>query len=166
MSVTIEDKSNFEKLMGILKALNGRRIEFGVFKSGMILMIAIVNEYGVRISVTPKMRNFLAANGLHLKKSTSHIVIPERSYLRSGYDRNLKKIQAYIKRQFNSLFAFNISVDQFFNSVGAYCVSRIQEFMTRLNTPPNHPFTIARKRSSNPLIDTGTLRKSIEFRVV
>jgi len=36
--------------------------------------------------------------------------------------------------------------------------------MTALDQPPNAPSTVARKRgSTNPLIDTGQLRRSIDW---
>lgn len=44
--------------------------------------IAAVHEFGTVIPVTPKMRAYLAAQGLYLRRSTTHIVIPPRSYLR------------------------------------------------------------------------------------
>ena len=41
----------------------------------------------------------------------------------------------------------------------------IVESITQLDTPPNTPKTIARKGSSNPLIDTGFLRANVTFKV-
>lgn len=35
----------------------------------------------------------------------------------------------------------------------------------KTNTPPNSPVTIARKGSSNPLVDTGLLRASVTFQL-
>ena len=56
--------------------------------------------------------------------------------------------------------------DTFFNTLGDYIAQQLQEYVTEVTTPPNHPFTIDRKGSSHPLIDSGRLRTSITFRVV
>ena len=42
----------------------------------------------------------------------------------------------------------------------------VRREITDLRTPPNAPMTIARKRSSNPLIDSGRMRQEIQFRVL
>jgi len=49
--------------------------------------------------------------------------------------------------------------------VGVIAVSSVQQYMTALRTPPNSPETIARKGSSNPLIDTGELKSSVTFEI-
>ncbi|HHY36545.1 MAG TPA: hypothetical protein GX518_02520 [Firmicutes bacterium] len=55
--------------------------------------------------------------------------------------------------------------------VGQQAVKDLKEGMTE-GAPggepyvPNHPFTIARKKSSKPLIDHGDLRNSITYRVI
>jgi hypothetical protein len=41
----------------------------------------------------------------------------------------------------------------------------LRDAVTVLDFPPNAPATIARKGSDNPLIDTGLLRQSIEWRM-
>lgn len=47
-----------------------------------LAMVARVQEHGATIDVTPKMRAFLAARGLHLRASTVTLVIPARPFLR------------------------------------------------------------------------------------
>ncbi len=42
-------------------------------------------EEGVRIKVTPKMRAYLHARGLHLKRSTTEIFIPGRPYIKPSF---------------------------------------------------------------------------------
>jgi len=49
--------------------------------------VAPYHEYGADILVTDKMRGFLAASGLHLKKDTTHIVIPRRAFMRPASDQ-------------------------------------------------------------------------------
>lgn len=46
--------------------------------------VAHVQEFGRRIAVTPKMRAYLHATGLHLSPSTTHIEIPAQHFMRDG----------------------------------------------------------------------------------
>lgn len=49
--------------------------------------------------------------------------------------------------------------------VGAIAAGATQQYMTDLKDPPNAPYTIEQKGSSNPLIDTGALRASVTYNV-
>ena len=42
----------------------------------------------------------------------------------------------------------------------------VQQAITVLSSPANAPSTIAKKGSSNPLIDTGHMRQSVSHRLV
>ena len=57
-----------------------------------VMVYAPVQEFGGKIKVTPKMRGYLAANyGIHLKKSTTHITIPSRPFMRTTFQRHWKE---------------------------------------------------------------------------
>lgn len=53
----------------------------------LLTSLAVIHEFGAVIEVTPRMRSFLHRVGLHLRATTRFIVIPERSFLRNGFDR-------------------------------------------------------------------------------
>lgn len=48
---------------------------------------------------------------------------------------------------------------------GQQMATAIKLYMRNLDTPPNHPFTLEQKGSSNPLISTGGLLESITWEV-
>lgn len=54
---------------------------------------------------------------------------------------------------------------QILNQIGVVAVGKVQQYMVELRTPPNAPSTIAKKGSSNPLIDSGALRQSVTYKV-
>lgn len=55
-------------------------------KEGLpIINIAKVLNDGCVIAVTEKMRGYLHSRGLHLKPSTTHIVIPPRPFMKPSY---------------------------------------------------------------------------------
>jgi hypothetical protein len=51
------------------------------------------------------------------------------------------------------------------NKVGVKAVAFVQKYMTDLRDPPNAPSTIAKKGSSNPLIDSGAMRQSVTYKL-
>jgi len=55
--------------------------------------------------------------------------------------------------------------DELLNTLGVVAVAKVQKYMNDLKTPPNAPSTIAKKGSSNPLIDTGALKQSVTYKV-
>ncbi|MEA4805088.1 hypothetical protein [Acetobacterium wieringae] len=169
MADYVKDVSNVGLLLDTLKEITSFEIHVGIQadEDSKILMIAHVNEFGWQIEVTDKMRGYLGATGLHLKKDTKHINIPERSYIRGGYDANKAKIERIVEGLLEKVVALEISVSQFQNQVGQLCVGLIQEFMTDLSSPEKHPYTVDKNGGkTNPLIDTGELREKITYKVV
>ena len=51
------------------------------------------------------------------------------------------------------------------NRIGAMAAGEIQDEIVNLREPPNSPETIRRKNSDNPLVDTGFLRQSVDWKV-
>lgn len=168
MSYKVTDENNIPKLLKVLEALEGNKIEIGIFGSddSTILMIATVQEFGCKIDVTPKMRAYLHSQGLHLKASTKQITIPERSFIRSGFDEQKDRYEKRAAKLLDKVLHLEMPVDTFFNTLGEYIAGQLQEYLTNIDRPPNHPFTIAQKQSSNPLVDSGRMRQAISHRVV
>lgn len=163
--VTIRDNNRIPEIIADLRKLNNKKVKVGYTAGSEQEMIAAVHEYGARIRVTDKMRGYLASQGMHLKAETSHIVIPERSFLRTGADRAIADIQRKADQLMGEVITGNISPDLFFEMLGLELKGNIQEFAIDLNNPVNHPFTVGRKGSSNPLVDSGGLINAMEVEV-
>lgn len=177
----VHDKSKVPQFLKMLEDLTKYHVEIGIFgDQGLgassylgsngttteLLVIAHVNEFGCNIEVTDKMRAYLHTIDIHLKASTKSINIPERSFMRAGYDDNKSKFIARGNKLLTKVIRLELPVHAFYEALGEYMVGRIQKYLTSLRTPPNHPTTIKDKGSSNPLIDTGRLRQSITYKVV
>lgn len=164
----VHDETRVPEFLKMLEELLTTRLEIGIFgeDGSDMLMIANVNEFGCNIKVTDKMRGYLAYKGLHLKASTKEIRIPERSFIRSGYDFKKDKMIKKGEYLLEKVLKLELPVGAFFNGLGQYIVGQIQEYLTSIKFPKNHPFTKEQKKSSNPLIDTGHLRESITYKVV
>jgi hypothetical protein len=52
------------------------------------------------------------------------------------------------------------------NKVGVVAAGKVKKYMTDLKSPPNAKSTIKAKGSANPLIDSGAMRSSVDFKVV
>lgn len=81
-------------------SLGGDVVEVGVF--GGRAGIADVHEFGKVINVTPKMRGYLNSIGIHLKKSTTKIIIPERSFLRSTAREEKDKVLGIVAKKIDT----------------------------------------------------------------
>ena len=94
--------------------------------------------------------------------------IPARSFLKMPIMEKQREIGKFSEKALkNALKTQNINIA--FGQIGLFCVGIIQNaFDTKGfgKWKPNAPFTIKKKKSSSPLIDTGELRKSVTYDVI
>lgn len=93
------------------------------------------------------------------------VEIPERSFLRTGFDENIDKVTKKIEDMLNDVMDFGINPDVFTDAIGLEFAGLIQKHMKKLSSPPNSSITKGTKGSSNPLHDTGRLIGSIRHEV-
>lgn len=125
-----------------------------------------MNEFGADIKVTDNMRAWFAYQGYPLSKDTTEIKIPERSFVRTSFDKYKSQIDLFVQQELDSLMDLKINVSQFYTRVGEYCVGKLKEYITDLKDPANSSLTVEMKGSSNPLIDNAGMRNAVEWRVV
>lgn len=163
-NVTVDVK-NLKKAFAALETLNGRKVNIGMPSGSKQAKIAAVHEWGLTITVTDKMRKWFIAQGYPLKKSTTQIVIPERSFFRSGMrDKGADAAKKYTKLV-AEVIKGTISAEQFLNGLGLEISTVIKEYARDLSSPENSGFTVERKGSSNPLVDTGNMIGAINYKV-
>ena len=88
--------------------------------------------------------------------------IPARPWLIPGYKKGERR---YVKDLKNSIEE-GLNLPTAMLKVGALAKDEIQQFMTDLRRPRNAPLTIKHKGFDNPLIDTGVLRSSVDYKLV
>lgn len=71
---------------------------------GRPTMIAIVQDRGATIKVTPKMRGFLASRGIFLRADTIAIIIPGRRSWSQSIKTAKMLAKGNLKRQFRKIF--------------------------------------------------------------
>jgi hypothetical protein len=56
-------------------------------------------------------------------------------------------------------------MDVALNRVGLVAVAGVQNYMDELSSPSNAPSTVKRKGTDNPLVDTGELKQSVNYKI-
>lgn len=149
MPVEIIDHG-FDKYYKAIKDLNSKAVHVGIFADvgDKVLTKAIVNEFGT------------ARAG---KKN--NITIPERSFIRSTYNKQQKKVAGRFNQIFMSFSRKQYNVLPRLKLIGLEQEAATKQAITDMKYPPNAASTVAKKGSSHPLIDTGELRSKITSEV-
>ena len=158
-------KDMIGKMIAQAKVLNGTKVNVGVLK-GEHQWLAAIHEYGCTIPVTPKMRAYLHHIGVHLKESTTQIVIPERSFLRAGYDECRGEVLKKAGRVLPDVLHGTMSEEQYFELVGTLLRDRIKDYAIDLKNPPKQPWPTRDPAKNNPLVETGEMINGIEYEVM
>ena len=87
--------------------------------------------------------------------------IPMRPFFRNAINKNIKKWYATLQNGINQ----NATPSKALAIVGEVARADIVESITSLREPPNAESTIKSKKSTNPLIDTGLMRRSVTYKV-
>lgn len=120
---------------------------------------------GCTIPVTPKMRAYLHRIGVHLNPATTQIVIPERSFLRAGYDQCRDDVIRQAERVLGDVLDGTMSEEEYFELVGTSIREEIKEYAFNLSDPPKQDWPTRDPVKNNPLIMSGALINGIEFEV-
>jgi|JI9StandDraft_2_1071091.scaffolds.fasta_scaffold00930_28 hypothetical protein len=149
MEVKVIDHG-FDKYKKAIEELHSKQIQVGMFaKVGdKVLTKAIVNEFGT----TQAGKN-------------NDVTIPERSFIRSTYNRQYKKVGKRFDQIFVSISKGNYNIIPRLKLIGLEQETETKKTITDMRTPENAESTIAKKGSSHPLIDTGEMRSKISHEV-
>lgn len=92
--------------------------------------------------------------------------LPPRPFMKQTADANMDKAKELSRRLYRSMTQGRISVYQGLGRLGEWYVGQTKRMLRDGNFSPLKASTVARKRSSRPLIDTGQLRNSVVSRVI
>lgn len=120
------------------------------------ITVGVHAEEGADLVVIAATNEFGSADGR----------IPERSFLRSTIAENSDAYFQALADGINSTMnGRGSTVTTVFRRIGTKVVGDVKTKIRDLRDPKNAASTIAKKGSSNPLIDSGRLRASIDFKV-
>ena len=88
--------------------------------------------------------------------------VPERSFIRTAIDENITKISNMKETLFDRVVLGTMTPKQAMSALGSFAVRLIRKKITDLKSPPNTLATRRAKGSSNPLIDDGQMRATVQ----
>ena len=159
-------------------------VEVGIIDAGKhadgkmtIASIAWVHEFGARINHpggTPYMINdegmavFLPIGDSRATGMTKpHIIdIPERSFFRSTLVEKHKFYLGFKTKLLRKVLKGDYDIKKSLGLLGLQVSSDIKQKIVDIASPPNSAATIRRKKSANPLVDTGQMKNSITYEVI
>lgn len=155
MSASIQDKDlGMKNILKEIGKLKGSYVKAGVLDSSgnspdgvSIVQYATWNE-----------------NGVMSKKGTWKI--PPRPFIKGWVDTKKKEINKVIETLNGSVIDGKSDASTALKKLGVFAKSGIQDYIRTGNFTPNKASTIRMKGSSQPLIETGTMRKAINYEVV
>jgi HK97 gp10 family phage protein len=92
--------------------------------------------------------------------------IPARPFMRTSFDENRNKLNVAIQTEYGKIVDGQSTVKKSLNAIGLLGIDLIQTKIRSIHYPPNSPRTIARKKSSKPLIDFGQMVQAVTKKVV
>ena len=87
---------------------------------------------------------------------------PARPFMKQSFEKHKDQLQAGCD-MVNQTIANGGTAEQGLNKLGVMCKGLVQQEIVDGGFAPNAPSTIAKKGSSQPLIDTGTMRQSVNY---
>lgn len=92
--------------------------------------------------------------------------IPSRPFLRDSVDNHMDEIGSHIAEWCKKIVSGEMEAHELMTNIGMLQKGLIQEEIVKGNFEPNAPATIRKKGSDKPLIDTGTMRESVNYVIV
>lgn len=90
---------------------------------------------------------------------------PSRPFMRQSVDNNASKVTAMCGHQLRALAQGKTTAKEALQQIGVMQKALVQAEITNGSFAPNAPYTVAKKGSSKPLIDTGRMRASVTVEV-
>lgn len=110
------------------------------------------------------IREIAGFNEFGTKERGGHT--PARPFIGSWFDLKKDEMRGFITKASGLLLLGKLKPQQFIRLVGEKAVGDIKKHMTTGIKPRNADSTVARKKSTKTLIDTGAMRSSVSYREV
>lgn len=91
--------------------------------------------------------------------------VPERPFMRNSMNSNRGSYQSAMRASAVKILRGDTSLSTVLSKLGIKAQNDVQAEIVALASPPNSATTIALKGSSNPLIDTGEMRRAVTYKV-
>lgn len=153
MSIKITvDTSGWDKIKKNLLQANKEHLSVGFFDDA---------QYG------PENDNLPVAMVAMFMEEGDPVKYPPRPFIRMGFipRLNSKEYQSVFKQAIDSVVSGKSTFKSTYNQIGPILKVGLQNEIISWNTPPNSPQTVADKGFNDPLIDTGKMLESVDYKV-
>ena len=98
-------------------------------------------------------------------KNNYGIGVPQRDFMTPSSKKWMKFFTESLEKVKDGINSGKIEPEKFLAVMGQKGADIISQEIILLDTPPNSPYTIAKKGSSNPLVDTGDMSRSTTWEI-
>lgn len=153
------------KIVKELKELNGSFVKVGLPVGVEVAPVKGSGSGHKPITVSSELIKIAAVQEFGTKRAgkNKNVRIPARAAMRQAFDENQKSINNFKIRIRTGIYNGSLTAHRGLGLLGEFAVSKVKRQITTLKSPANAASTIAKKKSSNPLIDRGQYRNSITF---
>ena len=88
------------------------------------------------------------------------IGVPRRNFMTPASEEWRKYFEQMVALSQDEIIEGTLDIDNFLNTMGEAGAEFVSNAIIKLKQPPNSPVTIALKKSSNPLVDSGDMSKA------
>lgn len=133
MSVKYKNNLNkISKLKENLKKISGKKIQVG-YTEGKESFLAELNEYGCNIDVTPDVRKLFNNAGIELDEGLTKVILPEKAFLRIGYDEVKNIVFNKIGSMMGSVIDGRFDSKDFMEGLAVFIKDNLQEKAANIN---------------------------------
>lgn len=166
MQMTIDDDKHEQMILKEMSKIDNFVVDIGIFGGTKTTTKTLkIKLRGKKLSVKSKQSTNIRIAEYATMNEFGTKRIPQRSFMRSTMDENWGYYWSLGVKEANRVLIGTQKAKGLYVKMGIKIKGDIQRKIISLRTPPNHPMTIKAKGSSNPLIDTGALRKAITYKV-
>ena len=123
-----------------------------------------VNQVDVGFFDTAKYKDGTPVTNVAAKNEFGLGNVPSRPFFRNSNFQTKVSVPKFLRERIDT--ATMVVTPQLARQVGILASNDLKRSITELRKPPNTEYTKKRKKSSNPLIDTGFMRKSASYKII
>lgn len=155
-ATTTQKKPNaFKKLMDSVRGMTEKGVVAGFPKGVLNTPHYETDKQGVQ---GPSIIDVAISNNYGIN-------VPRRDFMTPSSKKWMKFFSESLNQVRRELLSNKINPDKFLKAMGQKGSDIISQEIIALDTPPNSPYTIAKKGSSNPLVDTGDMARSTTWQI-
>jgi hypothetical protein len=182
VTVTRKDKNWLKKLRDANKGHGVLAVGYPVGSTGVstkypdgtpVILVAAANNFGANINHPGGTPYVMGGDGMahfvgkdftgpvHGVTAPHNIKIPRRDFMGPGGKLAIENTRGIVKTMVPKINAGKATKGDALKIIGPVAESAFKTAIEQIKTPPNAASTIAKKRSDNPLEDTGLMKNTL-----